>query len=437
MFADGETISLDKCEITFSVENQDIGNAFDNDNNTRVYCEGGNNSYGFVFAFYEEVTLGGVTYVPYAGVETGTINEAGIYASNDGETYYQVGAFTADTAERPVTYMLPHAVKAKFIKFWTSRTVKGMLSLAELKLLKGQDSGLELSEIEKKLGENTYYDIKQNIRAIASSAQSGNGVGNLYDTNQSTFWHSRFTPQRDFPPFTINFDLGSEQEICGISYLPRQDSYENGRFINCDIMVSNDAATYTKVAESDWENNYLKKRIFFDPVSARYVKVIINKTNDDYAIAADLTVLQSEQSRLAERRRNYIKYELKIGVDSFTVQRGEKLTTYEVLSAPVVINGSTMIPLRGVAEVMGYTVEWHGEDMTVTLEKPGCKIRMQIDDDRLYMNNIRYNMEEPPIVINDSTMIPVRLFSELSGYDVIWNGDAQTVHIGNDLSLRW
>lgn len=434
--ADG-AVSLEKADITFSVEDQNIENVFDNNDNTRLYCTGGNNSYGFVFAFEDDVVIGGVRYVPYAASEEGTVNEAGIYASNDGEVYYKVGDFTAQTCVKATTYTLPNPVKARYIKFWTSRTVKGSISIAGLSLLGGNDSGLTLAEAEKKLEQNSYHDIKQGIRAMASSSESGNGVGNLTDTNQATFWHSRFQPQRDYPPFTIVFDLGTQMEISGLSYLPRQDSYENGRFMKCDIMISDDAAKYNKIAETDWENNYLRKKIYFSPVRTRYLKVVINKTNDDYAIAADLTVLQSEQSNLAGRRKNYVRYTLKIGENVFTLQQGTNLTEYKIQSSPVVINGNTMIPLRGVAEAMGYTVTWRDEDRTIYIEKPGCKMEMQIDDDRLYMNGARYNFEEPPIIINDFTMIPIRLFSELSGFDVRWNGELQTIYIGNDLDLEW
>ncbi len=437
VFAASNKISQNDCNITFSIENEDFSSAFDDNTGSRLYCEGGNNSYGFVFEFKEPVTLGGVEYVPYAASETGTIGEAGIYASDDGETYYQVGKFVAESAVKTTKCMLQNPVKAKYIKFWTSKTVQGMLSVAELRLIESNGEPMELETAEKKLNETAYYDIKQNIRVVASSSESGNGVGNLADTAENTFWHSRFNPQRDFPPFTIVFDLGSIQDISGLSYLPRQDSYANGRFQNCDIMISEDDVEYTTVAVTDWENNYLRKRVYFETVSARYVKVIVNKTFDDYAIAADLTVLQSEQSFLARRRKDYIKYELKIGQDFLTEQKGSSVTQHQISTSPVIVNDNTMIPLRGIAEVMGYVVGWNGHDMTVTLEKKGCKIKMQIDDDRLYMNNIRYNLDEPPIIIDDTTMIPIRLFSELSGYDVRWDSETQTVSVGNDLTLEW
>ena len=436
-YAAGNALPLSECEITCSVEDANINSAFDKDSNSRLYGDGGNSSYTLSFAFENEVVIGGIKYTPYTGEEAGCIDEAVVYASNDGESYYKIGDMNIESAKTSTTCDFMNAVKAKYIRITTTKTVGGKLSIAELELLAGTDSGLELEKAQSICADNSYNTLRSNVKVIASSVHSGAPASNMIDTNMSSMWHSKFSPTRDFPPFSIIFDLGEEREICGLTYLPRQDIYENGRFINCDIFVGKTPSEYTKVADTNWESNYLRKYIYYTPVKARYVNVVVNKTLDDYAIAADLCVLQSEQSKLQARKKNYIRYSMQIGSNIVTMQKGSDISEFQLGTAPTVVNGSTMIPIRGLAEAMGYEVSWQGENMTVRLEKAGSKIKMQVDDDRAYMNNIRYNMQEPPIIINGSALIPVRMFASLAGYDVEWIADTQTVHIGNDLELEW
>ena len=64
--------------------------------------------------------------------------------------------------------------------------------------------------------------------ATADSAQAGNPASDAIDGNNSTFWHSEYSPVLTQLPHTLTIDMKSAYDIGSITYLPRQDGNNNG-----------------------------------------------------------------------------------------------------------------------------------------------------------------------------------------------------------------
>lgn len=64
--------------------------------------------------------------------------------------------------------------------------------------------------------------------ATADSAQTGNPASAAIDGDNSTFWHSQYTPNLDQLPHTITIDMKQAFLVGSITYLPRQDGNNNG-----------------------------------------------------------------------------------------------------------------------------------------------------------------------------------------------------------------
>ncbi|MCL1804650.1 MAG: stalk domain-containing protein [Clostridiales bacterium] len=101
---------------------------------------------------------------------------------------------------------------------------------------------------------------------------------------------------------------------------------------------------------------------------------------------------------------------------------------------PEVIGGRTMAPFRGIFEALGYTVSWDGESQTVTAVKGGVWIVMQIGSSRIQYGETVVESDAAPLIRDGRTLVPVRVIGELSGYDVLWNGDTRTVLIYSKLA---
>lgn len=98
---------------------------------------------------------------------------------------------------------------------------------------------------------------------------------------------------------------------------------------------------------------------------------------------------------------------------------------------PVIVNDSTLVPVRAVSENLDCSVEWNGEERSVAVSKNGTSFKLYID--RNYIETMSGNMEieAAPQIINDTTMVPVRIISELLGCNVDWDGKARAVLVNS------
>jgi hypothetical protein len=96
---------------------------------------------------------------------------------------------------------------------------------------------------------------------------------------------------------------------------------------------------------------------------------------------------------------------------------------------PTIVDGRTLIPLRGVFDNMGYSIDWDGDTKTVTLEKDGSRISIQIGEAALYIDGSPVTIDVPAQIINGSTMIPMRAVADATGAKVLWDGDTKIATI--------
>ena len=96
---------------------------------------------------------------------------------------------------------------------------------------------------------------------------------------------------------------------------------------------------------------------------------------------------------------------------------------------PVIKNDTTLVGFRAILEMLGAEVTWDEAAKTVTAKKDGVDIILTINSDKAKVNGKEYTLLTAPEIINDSTMIPVRFVSENLGMDVLWNGDNQHIEI--------
>ena len=96
---------------------------------------------------------------------------------------------------------------------------------------------------------------------------------------------------------------------------------------------------------------------------------------------------------------------------------------------PVIEEGRTLVPMRFLFEQMDKEVEWNQETQTATVTGDSARIAFSIDDDTATVNNQPQTMDVPARLINGNTMIPVRFLSENLGYDVQWDADRGIISI--------
>lgn len=88
---------------------------------------------------------------------------------------------------------------------------------------------------------------------------------------------------------------------------------------------------------------------------------------------------------------------------------------------------NTMIPLRLIAEALGFAVDWHGDDQTIDLDDGAVKTTLEIGEDAYYKASSQaigltntFSFGSAPIIRQDRTYVPTQLFDLLySKPDVI------------------
>jgi hypothetical protein len=96
---------------------------------------------------------------------------------------------------------------------------------------------------------------------------------------------------------------------------------------------------------------------------------------------------------------------------------------------PTQVSGRTMVPLRGIFESLGAQVNWDANTSTITATKDATDVRLGIGDPRATVNGRTVLLDAPAMILDGSTMVPLRFISEALGADVKWFQATQTVSI--------
>ncbi len=98
-------------------------------------------------------------------------------------------------------------------------------------------------------------------------------------------------------------------------------------------------------------------------------------------------------------------------------------------TTPVIVSGRTLVPIRAIIENMGGTVEWNGEARESVLTYGEDVIRLTIDSQTAYLNDTASTLDTAPTIINGRTMLPIRFIAEGFGFDVDWDREERTITI--------
>jgi exopolysaccharide biosynthesis protein len=116
---------------------------------------------------------------------------------------------------------------------------------------------------------------------------------------------------------------------------------------------------------------------------------------------------------------------VKLTVNNPAVIVNGKTMTLE--QAPVIMKDNTMIPIRFVADALGGTVNWDDHERKVTVIRGDKMIDLWIDQADLIINGQRVTAEVAPKIMNNVTMVPLRIVSEKLGWKVSWDGKTQQI----------
>ena len=97
--------------------------------------------------------------------------------------------------------------------------------------------------------------------------------------------------------------------------------------------------------------------------------------------------------------------------------------------APLLQKGAVLVPLRGVLESMGATVDYLASDRRIEITQGGKKIILRLGEDTAIVDLQAKKLSAAPNSFNGTTFVPMRSLAEIFGYRVAWLPPQRTVSI--------
>jgi hypothetical protein len=96
---------------------------------------------------------------------------------------------------------------------------------------------------------------------------------------------------------------------------------------------------------------------------------------------------------------------------------------------PTKVGGSVLIPLRAVVESLGADIKWEAATQTVRGSKGSREFSLQINSRNAVVNGQPVALSVPAQMLSGTTMVPLRFVAEALGAEVEWNAAARQVVI--------
>jgi murein tripeptide amidase MpaA len=95
----------------------------------------------------------------------------------------------------------------------------------------------------------------------------------------------------------------------------------------------------------------------------------------------------------------------------------------------LLMNYRTMVPVRGVFEELGASLSWNNTTKTAVIKKAGTVVSLTVGNKTATVNGKSYTLDAPATIINSRTLIPLRFVGEAIGASVKWESSTRTAYI--------
>lgn len=101
------------------------------------------------------------------------------------------------------------------------------------------------------------------------------------------------------------------------------------------------------------------------------------------------------------------------------------------VTASYIVDDTTLVPLRVISEGLGADVNWDESENTITVEKDGNVISLQIGSTTATINGKAYTLPAAAEIKDDTAMVPIRFISEGLNANVVWDQDTMKVTVSD------
>jgi len=96
---------------------------------------------------------------------------------------------------------------------------------------------------------------------------------------------------------------------------------------------------------------------------------------------------------------------------------------------PIEVQGAVLVPLRGVFEALGATVNYDASSKTITANKGSANVVLQLGSTIASVNGQTQMLSQAARTVDGTTLVPLRFVAQALGATVAWNESTSTVQI--------
>ena len=103
---------------------------------------------------------------------------------------------------------------------------------------------------------------------------------------------------------------------------------------------------------------------------------------------------------------------------------------------PIIVQDRTLVPMRALFEALGADVTWDQNNLHAQAIAPGVLVDITIGEPTMRRSTVEIPIDVPAQIVNDRTLIPLRVVSECFGMDVEWDGSNNAVYLTSNGKIQ-
>ena len=115
--------------------------------------------------------------------------------------------------------------------------------------------------------------------------------------------------------------------------------------------------------------------------------------------------------------------------DNITIYVNNQILNCDI--PPFIENGRTMVPLRKIFDFFDVSIEWLEEAQEIVIMQGKQEIVFHINNPKMICNSYITTLDVAPVIVNGSTFVPLRAISESLDADVEWISVTKSIYINS------
>jgi len=275
---------------------------------------------------------------------------------------------------------------------------------------------IELNQMKniKKIGGNyTNEQIGEffvsNVKTIAREMGRGYGARSGKEILEINGKPWQETEYRDLIISMLGYDVESPFNQYTELYKYVQEPKYNGRAVEVIQWVKNEKTKSEPIEDDQKTSNETD-----------------NETEPDEL--EDECTLCDNQKEVAPNKQNQTRVVLEIGSKTVSIEKDGVKTGSQIDNAPFMQNNITYIPVKGVFDKLGAEIDWDSATRTVTIQSDN-KLEMVPWSKTIIVDGEEVQVENPAIIVNGRTFLPVRVVAENLNHKVEWKAETREIII--------